>query len=400
RLPLVAGTVLGAMVAGGLWMWRAQSTSRSSPALAAPPIRSLAVLPLENLSGGPDTEYFSDGMTEELIAALASVHGWRVISRTSVMQYKHGQKSLPVIARELGVDAIVEGSIQQSGNGGGIAAKLVRAGTAEENLWADTYDHDMRDVLDLENEVAQSIANEIKVTLTPQEQQRLAVKRSVDPEVFQLFLKGRAAADAGNEDDLFKAIGYFEQTLARQPNYAPAHAAIALAYEGLTPSFRAPKEVLPKAREHAVRAIELDGSLSEAHAALADVMFLFDWDWTNAGTEIQRAIELNPNSSSAHELYGNYLAALNQKDQAIEELTLAHQLNPASMATYSSLLGALCTLREFDRAIIESRRAIELHPDFAFAHAWLGMSLLMQGHVNEALPSLERARALDDNVTT
>ena len=218
--------------------------------------------------------------------------------------------------------------------------------------------------------------------------------------MFQLLLKGRAAAQSGAEDDLFKAIGYFEQALAVKPDYAPAHAAMALAYEGLTPAFRAPKEVLPKAREHAVRAIELDSSLSEAHAALADVMFLFDWDWANAGTEMQRAIELNPNSASAHELYGNYLTALNQKDAAISELTLAHQLNPAGLATYSSLLGALCTLREFDRAIAESRRALELHPDFAFAHAWLGMSLLLKGHVREAIPSLERARMLDDNVTT
>jgi eukaryotic-like serine/threonine-protein kinase len=400
RLPLLLAIIaaLVVVVIAGMWVWRGQQGQH--PASTAASIRSLAVLPLENLSGGSENEYFSDGMTEELITALAGVRGWRVISRTSVMQYKHAQKALPLVARELGVDAIVEGSIQQSANRVRITAKLVRAGTVEEDLWAGSYDHDLRDVLDLENEVARAIANEIQVTLTPQEERRLAAKRPVDPEVFQLLLKGRAAANTGAEDDLFKAIGYFEQTLARDPNYAPAHAAIALAYEGLTPAFRAPKEVLPKAREHAVRAIELDASLSEAHAALADVMFIFDWDWANAGQEMQRAIDLNPSSSSAHELYGNYLAALNQKDQSIAELTLAHQLNPASLATYSSLLGALCTLREYDRAIAESRRAIELHPDFAFAHAWLGMSLLMQGHVSEALPPLERARSLDDNVTT
>jgi eukaryotic-like serine/threonine-protein kinase len=397
RQAALIGAAMSLVAAAGLWIWRAQSAPTSQ---AGATIRSLAVLPLENLSRGPENDYFTDGMTEELITALAGVRGWRVISRTSVMQYKHGQKPLPVIARELGVDAIVEGSIQQSANRVRITAKLVRAGAEEENLWAGSYDHDLQDVLDLENDVARAIAQEIKVTLTPQEQERLKTKRPVDPELFQLFLKGRAAANTGTEDDLFRAIGYFEQALGKQPDYAPAHAAMALAYEGLTPSFRAPKEVLPKAREHAVRAIELDGSLSDAHAALADVMFIFDWDWENAGKEMQRAIDLNPNSSSAHELYGNYLAALNRKGAAIEELTLAHQLNPAGMATYSSLLGALCTLREFDRAIAESRRAIDLHPDFAFAYAWLGMSLLMQGHTAEALPALERARSLDDNVTT
>ena len=394
----VVATVLASL---GVLVWHSQRASTPQRSTALPPaVRSLAVLPLDNLSGGSDNDYFSDGMTDELITALAGVRGWRVISRTSVMQYKHAQKPLPVIARELGVDAVVEGSIQQAANRVRITAKLVRAGTDEENLWAGSYDHDLHDVLDLENEVAKAIADGIKVTLTPQEQKRLEVRRPVDPELFQLFLKGRAAADAGTEDGLYKAVGYFGQALARNPDYAPAHAAMALAYEGLTPAFRAPKEVLPKAREHAVRAIELDDSVSDAHAALANVMFLFDWDWTNAGREMERAIDLNPNSASAHEMYGNYLAALNRKDQAIEELTLAHQLNPASMATYSSLLGALCTLREFDRAIAESRRAIELHPDFAFAHAWLGMSLLMKGDVAAAIPALEHARMLDDNVTT
>jgi len=397
--PGVAVAFLALVAAAGAWMWWSAAHSQASPQAQAS-IRSLAVLPLENLSGGADNDYFTDGMTEELITALAGVRGWRVISRTSVMPYKHARKPLPAIARELGVDAIVEGSIQQSAGRVRVTAKLVRAGAAEENLWAGSFDHDLQDVLDLENEFARAIADQIRITLTPQEQQRLTTKRPVDPELFQLLLKGRSAAQTGAEDDLFKAIGYFEQALALKPDYAPAHAAMALAYEGLTPAFRAPKEVLPKAREHAVRAIELDSSLSEAHAALADVMFMFDWDWANAGTEMQRAIELNPNSASAHELYGNYLAALNQKDAAINELTLAHQLNPAGLATYSSLLGALCTLREYDRAIAESRRALELYPDFAFAHAWLGMSLLMKGQVREALPSLERARMLDDNVTT
>ena len=226
RQAALIGAAMSLVAAAGLWMWRAQSAPTSQ---AGATIRSLAVLPLENLSRGPENDYFTDGMTEELITALAGVRGWRVISRTSVMQYKHGQKPLPVIARELGVDAIVEGSIQQSANRVRITAKLVRAGAEEENLWAGSYDHDLQDVLDLENDVARAIAQEIKVTLTPQEQERLKTKRPVDPELFQLFLKGRAAANTGTEDDLFRAIGYFEQALGKQPDYAPAHAAMALA---------------------------------------------------------------------------------------------------------------------------------------------------------------------------
>ena len=318
---------------GPAMMWWSSAHSPSSQRARAP-IHSLAVLPLENLSGGSDNDYFTDGMTEELITALAAVRGWRVISRTSVMPYKHARKPLPAIARELGVDAIVEGSIQQSGQRVRITAKLVRAGDAEENLWAGNPITTSRTCSIWKTSSRARLPTRFRITLTPQEQQRLTTKRPVDPELFQLLLKGRAAAQTGAEDDLFKAIGYFEQALALKPDYAPAHAAMALAYEGLTPAFRAPKEVPPKAREHAVRAIELDASLSEAHAALADVMFMFDWDWANAGTEMQRAIELNPNSASAHELYGNYLAALNQKEAAISELTLAHQLNPAGLATY------------------------------------------------------------------
>jgi serine/threonine-protein kinase len=395
---IAALAVLVVGLAAGVWYF-----ARSQPSatvVSAPPIRALAVLPLDNLSNGTDNDYFTTGMTDELITALAGIRGWRVISRTSVMQYKGTRKPLPVIARELGVDAIVEGSIQQTASRVRITAKLVRAVPTEENLWADSFDRDLKDVLDLQTDVARAISNEIKVTLTPQEQQRLAVRRPVDPEVFQLFLKGRAASDEGTEDGFLKAISYFDQALAVKPDDAAAHAAMALAYENLTPAFRAPKEVLPKARAHAVRAIELDPSLSDAHAALAAVMFYFDWDWANAEKEMQRAIDLNPNSSSAHEMYGNYLSALPRKDASIAELELAHQLNPAGLATYASLLGGLTTLREYDRAIAESRRALELHPDFAFAYAWMGMALLMKGDAKGALAPLQRARMLDDNVTT
>jgi tetratricopeptide (TPR) repeat protein len=339
-------------------------------------------------------------MTDELIGALAKIRSWRVISRTSVMAYKGTTKPLPVIARELGVDALIEGTVQRLNDRVRISVRLVRASRQEEQLWSERYDRDLRDVLDLQADVARSIASQMRLTLTPGEQQRLAERHPVDPDVLQLYLKGKAAADLGSEDAIIKGIAYFDQALKKSPTYAPAHAAMALAYSTLTPAYRAPKDVMPKSREHAVRAIELDDTLSEAHTALAGVMFLYDWDWDHAEGEFRRAIDLNQSSANAHELYGNYLAATGQKVKAISELQVARELNPAALTTYASLLAAYVTLGQYDAAIEESRRALAAHPDFAFAHGWLGMALVMKGQVAEAIPILTHARELDTNVTT
>ena len=374
--------------------------NRSTEATALPPIRSVAVLPLADLSARSDESYFSSGMTDELIGALAKIRAWRVISRTSVMQYKDTSKALPVIARELGVDALVEGTVQRANDRVRITVRLVRAGREEENLWTQSYDRDVRDVLDVQADVARSIASQVKLTLTPVEQERLAARHPVDPNVFNLYLKGRASADQGTEDAIVKGIAYLEQALQTDRKYAPAHAAMALAYGSLTPSYRAPKDVMPKSREHAVRAIELDDTLSEAHTALARVMFFYDWDWAGAENEIRHAIELNTSSADAHDLYGNYLSSVEQPAKAIAELKLARELNPLALTTYSDLLATYVGARQYDSAIEESRRALAAYPNFAFAYAWLGMAYAMKGQFAEALPALTRARELDDNVTT
>jgi serine/threonine protein kinase/tetratricopeptide (TPR) repeat protein len=363
-------------------------------------IRSVAVLPLADLSARSDEDYFSNGMTEELIGAMAKIRAWRVISRTSVMQYKGANKPLPSIATELGVDALVEGTVQRSNDRVRITVRLVRAGRDEENLWSQTYDRDVRDVLDLQAEVASSIADQIKLTLTPGEQQRLAVRHPVDPEVLQLYLKGKASADLGSEDAILRGIAYLDEAVRKNPGYAPAHAAMALAYGSLTPAYKAPKDVMPKSREHAVRAIELDDTLSEAHTALANVTFFYDWDWDAAEKEMRHAIDLNPSSASAHELYGNYLIAAGRKDRGIAELKVAREVNPTALTTYASLLGAYVTNGQYDVAIDEGRRAVAAHPDFAFGYGWLGMALVMKGQTAEAIPILTRARELDDNITT
>jgi TolB-like protein/tRNA A-37 threonylcarbamoyl transferase component Bud32/Tfp pilus assembly protein PilF len=387
--PLTAALAL-AGIAGGVF-WKTHS--------GAAPIRSIAVLPLETISAGSE-DYFTDGMTAELIDAMMRIHGWRIISRTSAMQYKNVHKRLPTIARELGVDAVVEGTVQRFGDRVRISARLIRVGAIEENLWQQSFDRDVRDVLDLQADVARSIADEIKVSLTPQERGQLAQRHPVDPAVLDLYLRGRASMDAGTEEGIRKAIDLFEQALAHDRSYAPAEAALALAYGALTPDFEKPKDVMPKSREHAQRAIDLSGdTLAEADTAMAAVMLRFDWDWTGAERELKHALELNPNSADAHDWYGGYFMTLSMHDQAIAEAGLAHQLDPVSYPIYSDFLNTLIVARQYERAIAECRRAITLYPDFAYGYAWLGMAYMLNGQAQEAVKAAQDAYRLDQHVT-
>jgi serine/threonine protein kinase/tetratricopeptide (TPR) repeat protein len=387
--PVAAALAL-AGIAGGVY-WKTHS--------GAAPIRSIAVLPLETISSGAE-DYFTDGMTAELIDAMMRIHGWRIISRTSAMQYKNVHKPLPAIARELGVDAVVEGTVQRSGDRVRISTRLIRVGANEEDLWAESFDRDVRDVLDVQAEVARSIADEIKVSLTPRERGQLAERHPVDPAVLDLYLRGRAAMDAGTEDGIRKAIAFFEQTLGHDRSYAPAEAALALAYGALTPDFEKPKDVMPKSREHAQRAIELSNdTLAEADTAMAAVMLRFDWDWTGAERELKHALELNPNSADAHDWYGGYFMTLSMHDQAIAEAGLAHQLDPVSYPIYSDFLNTLIVARQYERAIAECRRAIARYPDFAYGYAWLGMAYMLNGQAQKAVEAAQAAYRLDQHVT-
>jgi len=374
--------------------------ARPAPAPVLSPIRSVAVLPLTETSGRPDEGYFSNGLTDELIGALSKIRAWRVLSRTSVMQYKGTSKTLPVIAKELGVDALVEGSVQRSNDRVRITVRLVRTHPREENLWNDSYDRDIHEVLDVQTEVARAITGKIQMALTPTEAQRLAIRRPVDPGVLDLYLKGRAAAELGTEAEIMKGIRLFEDAAAKDSTFAPAHAAMALAYNSLNPAYRAPKEVMPLARRHAERAIELDATLSEAHTALAHVLFRYEWDWAGTEREARLAIDYNPSSADAHELYGNYLCAVGEQSRAIEELITARDLNPSALTIEASLLAAYVTGRQYDEAVREARRVLDGHPDFAFAHAWLGMAYMMQDKFDRSIPELKRAQELDNNVTT
>jgi len=364
---------------------------------AGPPrIESIAVLPLDNFSHDPEQEFFADGMTEQLIADLSKIRALRVISRTSVMQYKGKSKPLPEIARELNVDAVVEGSVLRSGNKVRITAQLLYA-PKDQHLWAESYERDLRDVLAMQGEVARDVANQIRITVTPQEQIRLGSRRQVDPEVYQLTLRGQYYSKRGTLAETERGIQYFQQAIEKDGTYAPAHAGLAFAYSSLTPDHSSPREVMPRAKAEALRAIELDETLSEAHTALAVVRMYYDWDWIAAERELRRAIELNPSSADAHDQYGNYFCALAQFEPSIAESRRARDLDPLSVVIYFDLLTNLVSSRRYDETIEECRRGIDRDPNFSFGYAVMGMAYSQKGQFPEAIAALEKAIQLDPN---
>jgi serine/threonine-protein kinase len=360
-------------------------------------IRSIAVLPLENLSGDPEQEYFADGMTEQLTTDLSGLSGLRVISRTSVMQYKKVRKPLPDIARELNVDAIVEGSVVRAGEKVRITAKLVRAAT-DESLWAQSYERDLREVLTLQGEVARAIAGEIDVTLTPQEEAGLASNRRVDPAAHQSYLLGRFHLDRASEDGARKAIQYFEQVIAKDSRHAGAYVGLADSYTFLSNySIERPRDAIPKAKAAALTALKLDDGLAEAHAALGTINFFYDWDGPAAERELRRAIQLRPSLAAAHMYYAGYLLAVRRPEEAVPEIRRALELDPRSLTTHAYGTIFLIFARRNDEAIELGRKALELEPNFSIGMTFQGLAYAEQGKFQEAVANLRRATQLDKN---
>lgn len=382
---LAAALVVGVAVNQGEWRQGA-------------PIRSVAVLPLENLSGDPEQEYFADGMTEQLTADLSSIAKLRVISRTSVMQYKKARKPLSDIARELNVDAVVEGSVVRAGEKVRITARLIRAAT-EETLWARSYERDLRDVLALQSEVANSIAGEVGITLTSQEQARLASARPVDPEAHRLSLLGRFHANQGTEEGLKKAIQHFDLAIAKDPGSASAYAGLAEAYIGLSSFYVHPREAMPKAKAAARSALKLDESLADAHAALGYIHLIYDWDGPAAERELQRAIQLNPSLSTARLNYAAYLTTQGRNDEGILEIRRAVELDPLSLRAHAEGTVLLLFSGRYDEAIELARKGLELEPNFAFGLAFQGLAYAEQGRFQEAISNLQKAARLDKSPT-
>ena len=397
RAALLFGFAL-IVIAGyfGIKRWVIDSSSRSE-------IRSIAILPLKNLSGDPAQEYFADGMTEELINDMGQVSTLRVISLTSAMSYKGTKKQLPQIAHELSVDGVVEGGVLREGNQVRISAQLIDART-DRPIWAHTYVRDMTSVLALQGEVAQAIADEISIKVTPQEQARLARRRPIDPEAQELYLHGMLQLDA---DDCKSAIEYFDRAVGKNPNYAQAHAALAACYGRMGESGRMPyNDAFSKQKTEATRAIELDDSLPEGHTELANTAMTLDWDWPTAATEFHRALALNPNSAPIHQKYAFYLVRTGQLREALAEVERGVDLDPVSGRSFHFEGFIYYFSRQYDQALslIRRVRALDINPpDWSFllgdVYAEKGMytesinEFLKSGHGADSLGHLGNAYA-------
>ncbi len=355
-----AAAVVLAAIMGLTWYVRSSFVHQAS----ASQIRSLAVLPLRNLSNDPSQEYFSDGMTDELITDLAKSGGLRVISHTSVERYKGTKLALPEIARELGgVDAVVEGTVLRSGDRVRITAQLID-GRSDQHLWADSYERSLRDVLSTENEVSQSIAETIKLKLSPGEKASLAAARPVNPEAHDAYLKGRFFWNQRTERDLKKALDSFQQAIAKDPNYTPAYAGLAdtYFYLGFIFGHMRPTDAMPLARAAAQKAIELDPNSAEGHASLATVELTYDWNFPGAEEELKRAIALNPNNEWAHYLYGTVLIAEGRPDESVAEGRKAIEIDPVSANGRNILAYLLAFAGRDDQAIREDLKTLEIDP--------------------------------------
>ena len=388
RLWLVAAM---AVCAVSLAAWR-QWHRPAAPSF--PVIRSLAVLPLENLSGDPTQEYFADGMTEELIGRLANIHGLRVISRTSAMHFKKTQLSVPEIAKALGVDAIVEGSVTREGTQVRVHAQLIR-GATDEHVWAGEYQREYRSLLVLQEEVARSITERVEINLTPQERLSLASTHTIDPEAHEDYLKGRYYFNQRTEDALHKSLGYFQEAIARDPNYALAYCGLADAYALLGFRWGYPsKDSLSRAKAAARRAIELDDTIADPHLSLAFIAETQEWDWATAEREYKRALELNPGDARTHHWYAGYLMYVGRFDQGIAEEKRARELDPLSSPVNNALAGRLLVAGHYDEAIKQVQTALELDPHFAPAHQTLGWAYLNKGMRLEAVQEFQEALRL------
>src|SRR5258708_1152686 len=324
------------------------------------PIRSIAILPLLNLSNDPQQEYFVDGMTDELITDLAKIGKLRVISRTSVMSYKGTRKSLGAIAGELNVDAVVEGTVLRAGNRVRVTAQLLRA-SPETHLWADSYQGDLTDVLSLQDRVARSVAREIRVTLTPEEQARLTSLQPADPEAYDAYVRGRHYAAQINPDGFEKAVLNFGRAIELQPRYAQAYADLAETYCWAVATQMTPaQEGLLKARQAAMKALEMDETLSQAHSSLAWVKYAYEWNFPEAEKEFHRALALNPGASWARLSYGIYLAQGNRIEESIAEMKKVQQVDPLSPVANALALVPMLTGRRYDNAIEGGQKILEM----------------------------------------
>ena len=379
-------------VASTLRSSAASGATHAAPATA--PVRGIVVLPLENLSGDPEQEFFADGMTEELISDLAQIAALRVISRTSAMRYKKTQKTLQEIGRELNVDSVVEGSVRRHGERVRITAQLIEIAT-DRHLWAKSYERDLKDVLALQGEVAQAIAQEIKGKLTPEEEARLAHAHTVDPKAYEAYLKGRHHWNKRNDETLLRSLEYFREAVEVDPTWATAYVGLSDAYNvigfyGTLP----PGDTFPKAKIAATAALRLDPDLAEAYSGLGYVQTYYEWDWEAAERSFRKALSLNDTNPYTHLFFMNLLCAVGWVDESILEVERAFELDPHSAIIGTARGWSRYYARDFTTALHYMGQLIEREPTFSTAHAWISAAHEMRGEFDLALAAATRAAEL------
>lgn len=397
RKALGDATFIETVSKGGYRFVAPVKASRPADAVAIhdPRQRSLAVLPLDDLSGDPGQAYFADGMTEALIATLARIGSLRVKSRSTVARYRQDRPAMPDLARTLDVDLVLEGSIVRAGGRVRVTAQLVDA-RADVHLWTETYDRDLADILALQTEIARTIAEAIEVRLTPQDERRLAAK-PVHPDAYDAYLRGRYFWNKRTADGFRQGLSWFEQAMRLDAQYALVYARVADCYAALEAvSGHSSRAAAAKAAESARRALDIDDTLAEAHAALALVKFRVDWDWRGAEVELRRALELNPMSASTHHVYALFLAAAGRHPEAAIEIARASEIDAGTFALNSSAARVPYFGRRYDEAIAAADRLIAADEGFAHAHLDRGLALVQAGRTAEAVTALERGATLAD----
>jgi TolB-like protein/DNA-binding winged helix-turn-helix (wHTH) protein/Tfp pilus assembly protein PilF len=359
-------------------------------------IRSIAVLPLENLSGDPAQEYFADGITDELTTDLAQIGSLRIVSRTSAMNYKGKREPLPQVAKELRVDAVVEGSVERHGDQVRVRTQLIDAST-DTHIWAETFDRDTRDVLTLEGEIARKIALAVRANLTQEEESRVARVRHIDPDLFDLYLRGRSLGNERSRESLEKSLSFYQEISKRDPDFALAHAGAADSYILLGDySYVTPEKAFPKAEVEAEKALQLDSSLAEAHTSLAMVKSIYDRDWLGADAEYRRALTLNPSYARGHHWYARYLTKMARHQDALAEINRAVDCDPLDPFVEANVGEVYYFGRQFDQAIQVERKALATNNDLGRTHADLGRAYLAKGQYGESIAELRRAISIYD----
>jgi TolB-like protein/DNA-binding winged helix-turn-helix (wHTH) protein/Tfp pilus assembly protein PilF len=387
RSWLLPGVVLVFLLLVGLGVALLLRARLTGTTAKVTPLRSIAVLPLEDLSHDPGQEFFADGMTDELINEVGQVKALRVVSRTSVMQFKGSRKPLKDIAKALNVDAVLEGVVLRSGGRVRITAELIDA-RFDRQLWAHSYEGDLGDVLKLQSTMAGAIMAEIQIAVTAQEQQRITSTRRVDPEALDSYLRGQFYWNQFSEEGMHKAVEHFQKAIDKDPSWAAAYAGQAHAYHELS-WYQPPKQVMPKAKWAAEKAIQIDPKDADAHAARGWVKWVYEWDWPGAEAEFKRAIEFGPNSSRARAQYALFLSAEGRSREALEQEHLALELDPLSLINNTNLGDILTSSGQMDQAIAQYRKVIGIDPHFGSAHEGLGFAYARTRRFEEAVKEIQ-----------